>query len=125
MDHLKNMMETLQNYKQYISIEGRATRSEYWGVYLGTWLILALITLVFFVLTLTGAVGIVIGSIIMLLTSATLTWALIATAIRRCKDAGISPWFTLSFLVPYINFIVFIVFGVLNTDKDTEHGPAN
>jgi uncharacterized membrane protein YhaH (DUF805 family) len=50
---------------------------------------------------------------------------MLATAIRRCRDAGISPWFTLSFLVPYINFIVFIVFGVLNTDKDTEHGPAN
>lgn len=118
-------METLQNYKQYLSTEGRATRSEYWGVYLGTWLILALITLIFFVLTLIGSVGIVIGSIIMLLTSATLTWAMIATAIRRCRDAGINPWFTLTFLVPYVNFIVFIVFGVLNTDKDTEHGPAN
>jgi uncharacterized membrane protein YhaH (DUF805 family) len=118
-------METLQNYKHYLSTEGRASRSEYWGVYLGTWLILALITLIFFVLTLIGAVGIVIGSIIMLLTSATLTWAMIATAIRRCRDAGINPWFTLTFLVPYVNFIVFIVFGVLNTEKDVEHGSAN
>ena len=118
-------MESLQHYKQYITIEGRATRSEYWGVYLSTWLILAIVTLLFFILTLTGMMGIVIGSIIMIATALTLTWAMLATAIRRCRDAGISPRFTLSFLVPYINFIVFIVFGVLNTDKDTEHGPAN
>jgi uncharacterized membrane protein YhaH (DUF805 family) len=118
-------MESLQHYKQYITTEGRATRSEYWGVYLSTWLILAIVTVLFFILTLTGMMGIVIGSIIMIVTALTLTWAMLATAIRRCKDAGISPWFTLSFLVPYINFIAFIVFGVLNTDKDTEHGPAN
>ena len=111
-------MKTVQHYKQYLTVEGRATRSEYWGVYLATWLILAIITLLFFVLTLTGMAGIVIGSIIMLVTSATLTWAMFATSIRRCRDAGISPWFTLSFLLPYINFIVFIVFGLLKTDTD-------
>jgi uncharacterized membrane protein YhaH (DUF805 family) len=110
-------METLQHYKQYRSIEGNSTRSEYWGVYLATWLILAIITMIFFVLTLIGTIGVVVGSIILLITSATLTWAMLATSIRRCRDAGISPWFTLSFLVPYLNFIVFIVFGVLKTDK--------
>jgi uncharacterized membrane protein YhaH (DUF805 family) len=109
-------METLQYYKQYLSIEGNSTRSEYWGVYLATWLILAIVTMLFFVLTLTGIIGVVVGSIISLVTSATLTWAMLATAIRRCRDAGISPWFTLSFLVPYLNFIVFIVFGVLKSD---------
>jgi uncharacterized membrane protein YhaH (DUF805 family) len=106
----------LSNYKHYLSTDGTATRSEYWGVYLATWLILAMVTLFFFVLTLTGNIGIIIGSIIMLVTSATLTWAMIATSIRRCRDAGINPWFTLSLLLPYINFIVFIVFGLLKTD---------
>ena len=84
---------------------------------MATWLILAIITMIFFVLTLIGTIGVVVGSIILLITSATLTWAMLATSIRRCRDAGISPWFTLSFLVPYLNFIVFIVFGVLKTDK--------
>lgn len=110
-------METLLNYKKYLTTEGTASRSEYWGVYLSTWLILAIVTLVFFVLTLTGIVGVVIGSILMIASSLLLTWAMIATSIRRCRDAGINPWFTLSFLLPYINFIVFIVFGVLKTDK--------
>jgi uncharacterized membrane protein YhaH (DUF805 family) len=109
-------METLQNYKKYISFEGKATRSEYWGVYLATWLVLAIVTMLFFVLTLSGIVGIIIGSMIMIFSSLALTWAMLATAVRRCRDAGINPWFTLSFLVPYINFIVFIVFGVLKTD---------
>lgn len=112
------MMETLQNYKQYISTEGTATRSEYWGVYLATWLILAVVTLLFFVLTLIGTMGIVFGSMIMIASSLLVTWAMIATAIRRCRDAGINPWFTLTFLVPYINFVVFIVFGVLQTEKE-------
>jgi uncharacterized membrane protein YhaH (DUF805 family) len=111
-------METLQHYKKYLSIDGIAIRSEYWGVYLATWLILAIVTMLFFVLTLTGAIGVVIGSIILLVTSATLTWAMLATSIRRCRDAGISPWFTLSFLVPYLNFIVFIVFGVLKSESN-------
>ena len=119
------MMETLLSYKKYLTTQGTATRSEYWGVYLSTWLILAVVTLVFFVLTLIGIGGIVVGSVLMIASSVLLTWAMIATAIRRCRDAGINPWFTLSFLVPYINFIVFIVFGVLNTDKDVEHGPAD
>jgi uncharacterized membrane protein YhaH (DUF805 family) len=113
----------LSTYKQYLSTDGTATRSEYWGVYLATWLILAVVTLLFFVLTLTGMTGVVIGSIIMLVTSATLTWAMIATAIRRCRDAGINTWFTLSFLLPYVNFIVFIVFGLLKTD--TTHGSTD
>lgn len=115
----------LSNYVKYITTEGTATRSEYWGVYLSTWLILAVVTLLFFLLTLTGMAGIVIGSTLMVITAMLLTWAMIATSIRRCRDAGINPWFTLSFLVPYINFIAFIVFGVLNTDKDVEHGPAD
>ena len=113
----------LSTYKKYLTIDGKANRSEYWGVYLSTWVILAIVTLLFFILTLIGSIGVVIGSIIMLVTSATLTWAMFATSIRRCRDAGISPWFTLSFLLPYINFIVFVVFGVLKTDSD--HGSTN
>jgi uncharacterized membrane protein YhaH (DUF805 family) len=108
----------LSTYKKYLTIDGKSNRAEYWGVYLSTWLILALVTILFFVLTLTGTIGVVIGSIIMLVTSATLTWAMFATSIRRCRDAGISPWFTLSFLLPYLNFIVFIVFGVLKSDPE-------
>jgi uncharacterized membrane protein YhaH (DUF805 family) len=111
-------METLMSYKQYLTTEGKATRSEYWGVYLATWLILAVVTIFFFLLTLIGNIGVILGSIIMLFTSATLTWAMIATAIRRCRDAGINPWFTLSFLLPYVNFIVFIVFGILKTETE-------
>jgi uncharacterized membrane protein YhaH (DUF805 family) len=113
----------LSNYKKYISIDGTANRSEYWGVYLATWLILAIVTVLFFTLTLAGTIGIIIGSIIMLATAVLLTWTMITTSIRRCRDAGINPWFTLSFLMPYINFIAFIVFGLLKTD--TKHGSTN
>ena len=114
----KNKMEKLLTYKKYLTTDGTATRSEYWGVYLATWLILAIVTMLFFVFTLTGTTGVVIGSIIMIASAVTLTWAMLATSIRRCRDAGISPWFTLSFLLPYINFIVFIVFGLLKSEPE-------
>jgi uncharacterized membrane protein YhaH (DUF805 family) len=111
-------MKTLLTYKKYLATDGIATRSEYWGVYLSTWLILAIVTTLFFVFTLIGTTGIVIGSIIMIASAISLTWAMLATSIRRCRDAGISPWFTLSFLVPYVNFVVFIVFGVLKSEPE-------
>jgi uncharacterized membrane protein YhaH (DUF805 family) len=47
-------------------------------------------------------------------------WLMLATTIRRCHDAGINPWFTVLLLVPYIDFIVFIVFGCLSTEKKND-----
>jgi len=45
-----------------------------------------------------------------------LTWAVIATTVRRCRDAGISPWFAGTILIPWFAIIPFIVFGCLKSD---------
>ena len=53
-----------------------------------------------------------------------MTLITIATVVRRCNDIGISPWFTLTLLIPYVNFITFIVFGCLASEKENSDGPT-
>jgi uncharacterized membrane protein YhaH (DUF805 family) len=36
-----------------------------------------------------------------------------AVTYRRCRDIQINPWFALTLLVPTINIIAIIVFGIL------------
>lgn len=118
-------MDKILRYKKYLEFTGRATRSEYWGVYLASWLLIIVAMFLFFLLGLSGPFGILVGALTLLATGFVLTWLVVATAVRRCRDAGINPWFTVSLIIPYINFIVFIVFGVLNTEKDSENGSTN
>jgi uncharacterized membrane protein YhaH (DUF805 family) len=110
---------------KYFRFNGLATRSEYWAVYL-------INIAVFFVLLLTGVLFFGIGesmdSILPMLAGGLILiasfvgpcWVAIATTVRRCKDADINPWWTLATLIPYINFIPFIVIGVLPTVKRDE-----
>jgi uncharacterized membrane protein YhaH (DUF805 family) len=113
-------MDKLLQYKKYLEFVGKATRSEYWAVYLLTWVFVIIATLLFFLLSLSGPIGILLGAVVMLATGFLLAWLMVATAVRRCRDAGINPWFVLSFIIPYVNFIVFIVFGCLASEKITE-----
>jgi uncharacterized membrane protein YhaH (DUF805 family) len=113
-------MDKLLQYRKYLEFTGRATRSEYWAIYLITWLFVMVATFLFFILSLSGPIGMLLGAVVMLATGFFLTWLMAATAARRCRDAGINPWFVLSFIIPYINFIVFIVFGCLSSEKVPE-----
>lgn len=109
-------------YKKYLMFEGLATRSEYWAIYLLTWVFVFVSTLLFFILSLSGPVGILAGAGLMLATCVFLVWLMIATAVRRCRDAGINTLFVLSLIIPYINFIIFIVFGCLKSiNQKTEN----
>lgn len=113
-------MDKLLQYKKYLEFSGKATRSEYWAIYLLTWLMVFVATFLFFLLSLSGPLGILVGAAFMLMTGFVLAWLMVATAARRCRDAGINPWFVLSFIIPYVNFVVFIVFGCLKTDNSIQ-----
>lgn len=113
-------MDKLLQYKKYIEFTGKASRSEYWAIYLLTWLFVIVATFLFFLLSLSGPLGILTGAGVMLITGCMSVWLMVATAARRCRDADINPWFVLSFIIPYVNFIVFIVFGCLSSAKSTE-----
>jgi uncharacterized membrane protein YhaH (DUF805 family) len=95
----------IEKYKKYFVLDGKATRSEYWGISLICY-VLALPALFF--------AGILGGLIII--------WTLLSTTTRRCRDAGISPWFSATILIPWIAVVAVIVFGCLKTEKkEDEH----
>ncbi len=103
---------------QYLSFSGKSTRSEYWGV-------LCISTLIVFFTILSGALliatgsalGTVLGIVIAVIPTMFIAWMQLATIARRCRDIGINPWFSLTTYIPYIGFIVLIVFGCLSTEK--------
>ena len=127
------MLSKVEKYKKYFAFEGKASRSEYWGAYLVSCVLLSvslLTALTFFVLSapltiiLIGFMGWAISLSILCAGFILSTWLCAATSIRRCNDAGINPWFALTLLLPPpFGTIPFIVFGLLKTD--TEHGSAN
>ena len=107
---------------KYFRLNGVATRSEYWAVYL-------INIAVFLVLLITGLVvlgigtemdsvlAMIMGGFILIFSVAGPCWVAIATTVRRCRDADINVWWTLATLIPWINFIPWIVIGVLPTVK--------
>lgn len=106
------------NLKQYFDFEGRASRSEYWGVYLiSLGLLFPFIFLASVVSMIAGMFGMFFSSVLAFAVLVGLIWLYGATASRRCRDAGLKPWFALSlvFLIfmPPIGLICCIVFGCL------------
>lgn len=102
-------------FKKYGNFSEISTRSEYWGVILVSWLVGLIglgIGLAFMAL---GSGGVFLGALVLLAVGVITFWFSLATAVRRCRDAGINPWFVLTLFIPYINWIPLIVFGVLPT----------
>lgn len=105
--------------KQYFKFEGRSTRSQYWGVQLLAYLLVFVGLAVGAVFASFEGVGALIGFSIMIASAVAHIWVYLATTYRRCVDAGISTYFTWLAVVPYINFIAFIVFGCIATDSNS------
>ncbi len=107
---------------KYLKFSGVASRSEFWAVQL-------LAVPIFFLLTITamgmaamGSSGLIASAVFLVITMIIMAVLTISTTVRRCRDAGINPWFTLAIFVPYIGIIPWIVFGCLKTEKDNVNG---
>lgn len=110
----------MEQYKKYLSFEGRATRSEYWAVNIISYLGLILVGLISVLIIMSGLFGAIIASLLFLLSGVVFAWVILSTTARRCRDAGINPWFTCAVFVPYIAVIPWIVFGCLKTEKEND-----
>jgi uncharacterized membrane protein YhaH (DUF805 family) len=106
--------------RQYLSWTGHAARSEYWAVLIIGWVLAAVTTIVGTVLMIADGLFMVTGIIVIILGLILLIWAMLATTARRCRDAGINPWWTLASILPYIGFVVMIVVGCLSTKSHTQ-----
>lgn len=108
----------------YFNFQGKSKRSEYWAVNLFCYVILLVAALISALSMMSGILGVMFGIVFILGMVITLTWLVFAVTVRRCRDIGISPWFTLSLLIPYIAVVPFIVFGCLKSEE-TDGTSAN
>lgn len=96
-------------FTQYVQFEGRATRSEYWWVFLFNFIVGLVLSVVFFPLS-------IVYSLAVLLPSLGLHW-------RRMHDTGRSGAFTLLALIPFVGAIIVLVFCCFDSDGDNIYGP--
>ncbi|MGE0501152.1 MAG: DUF805 domain-containing protein [Rhizobiaceae bacterium] len=115
----------------YANFRGRARRKEYWGFFLFWWI--AVFVLSFAGMTLDFAVGnlggyddnpiITIGVIVLLIVASFLPG--LAMSVRRQHDIGLSGWFYLLILVPYVGGLIIFVFSLIPSQKhDNKWGPV-
>jgi uncharacterized membrane protein YhaH (DUF805 family) len=102
----------------YFNFKGVAKRQEYWAVILILFAVTFVASAVLQGLMFTGVTGLYLGVIGIIALVIAGIWAQFATGARRCRDAGISPWWVLLFLLPYVNFVFMIVIGCLKTNQE-------
>lgn len=107
----------MENLRKYFSFEGTATRSEYWAVYLVTLGLLFPVMFVVGVLSMMGLLGMLLGTALSVFVLVAFVIVYATNSVKRCRDAGISPWFSLALLIPTVNFVCWIVFGCLPSEK--------
>ena len=122
--YLKVMRDNYANFK------GRARRKEYWMYTLiFTVLLIALMTIMFSVLSFSDETGIETGPGVYLTVILVIVFLFahfiptIALTVRRLHDTGKSGWWYLIVFVPYLgNFVIFI-FTLIDGDReDNKYG---
>jgi uncharacterized membrane protein YhaH (DUF805 family) len=107
---------------KYFNFLARSTRSEYWGVIILSSIFFILAAVLGSVIMAVGsAPGLLVGGLILIVAFVSTVWANIATTVRRCRDAGINPWWTASVVIPYVGFVTWIVIGCLKTVNRNEN----
>lgn len=104
--------------EKYFKFDGTSQRSEFWAVTLIN--AICAIILVFAaaaIMTIDSTFAVALGVVALIVTIIISYWVTVANCIRRCKDAGINPWWTLAIIIPYVGTVVFIVLGCLKTDE--------
>ena len=100
-------------FGKYVMFSGRSSRSAYWY-----WALFALIVGV-----VATIIDLAIGSrIVSLITTLALLLPGLAVAFRRLHDTGRSAWWILISLVPFVGFIVLIVFLVQPSEGPNRFG---
>ena len=106
--------------KQYFRFEGTAKRQEYWAVIILAYVLSFSLGFIMGGLMVTGATGLYLGVIGLIAVIVAGFWVQLATTIRRCRDADISPWWTVLIYVPYINIVAIIVYGAIGSKESSD-----
>jgi len=109
---------------KFVSFTGVSKRQEYWAVTLLTFFVgwLVYLTSIIFAGIVAIASPLTGGLFVILLTLTWIIgsfWLVLATTVRRCRDADIHVLWVLLWFVPFINFWWWIIIGCLPTvDKN-------
>ena len=99
----------------HFSFDGVNTRSQYWMTTIGMIVIAGILGAIGGALMATVSALSIVGGIMILAIVVGTIWVSIANSIKRCRDCGLSPMWTIGTVVPYIGVIVYIVIGCLPT----------
>lgn len=109
--------------KKYAVFSGRARRSEYWFFVLFNFIVSVVLG---FIDGLTGMFNPEVGvGVLGVLYSLFILVPGIAVAVRRMHDTGRSGWWVLINLVPFVGWIIFLVFAVQDSKEGSnEYGES-
>ncbi len=117
---IKTAVETVV-VKKYMTLDGRAPRSEYW------WFVLAYIIIAIIAAVLDGALGLYIApdvGLLSLVVWLALLIPSIAVAARRCHDLDKSGWWLLLVFIPLLGSLILLFFFVQRgTQGSNRFGP--
>lgn len=97
----------LNTLKKYADFSGRARRTEYWMFFLFNFIIGIVMSVVDYVLSSPGIVGLIFALAILIPS--------IAVGVRRLHDTDRSGWWLLILLIPIIGTIALIIFLLLDS----------
>lgn len=103
-------------FTQYVDFSGRATRSEYWYVILFHILVSVVIGIANLLLPEVAAVLNGVYSLVTLIPGFAIVW-------RRLHDVGRSGGWYFILLVPFVGWIILLVFLCKDSDGDNRFGP--
>jgi uncharacterized membrane protein YhaH (DUF805 family) len=103
-------------FSNYANFEGRSRRSALW------WMVLLEIIVVFGLGLVGGSVGDP-GILVTIWHVATLVpW--LALWARRLHDIGMSGWWQLVFLIPFVGFVMFLIWGIRESSPSNNYGAS-
>lgn len=106
----------LEALKKYVVFEGRSPRIEFWMFTLFNFIICIVLSIISQVI---GVKGILVSiySLAIILPSISLT-------VRRIHDFGKTGWLALVLLVPFLNTLAWLIFGLLPSQPESnQYGP--
>ena len=106
--------------RNFANFEGRASLREYWYFHVIVILVFLALALIqeLFDFKLVEAAGIWSGVIILL----GLLISLVAITVRRLHDVGLSGWWSLICFIPYVGFLVLILFFLKGDKRENNYG---
>ena len=115
---------------RYFKFTGRARRREYWGYVLFSWLV-TVMAFVVDIAIMASLSGMASGSDAFFFPIFTTLWVLyniipgISVTVRRLHDQDLSGWMYLLNFIPYIGWLIVLVFMFIDSRADpNKHGPS-